>query len=178
MRNEFSDSALKVESGLLPIRLPSQYPHLSSKDPAVHGMTDFTRKLPFSVGPERSTDEALADMVRFGVRALLVVCGDSVIGLITSYGIENAGKPAGSVRVGDVMTPWNDLPTVDWSTIQSSRIADLLEIFHGIGVMHLLVVEGRDGIGPTMVRGLVARARCEDRLTKADALPYEYQKAG
>jgi CBS domain-containing protein len=105
---------------------------------------------------------------------LLVISGESVVGLITSYDIEGA-RPLNflqrssitrreHIRVGDIMTEWEDLPTVDWSTMQSARIADLLEIFHGVGLMHLLVVEGESSGGATIVRGLVSRARLERRL--------------
>jgi hypothetical protein len=73
------------------------------------------------------------------------------------------------IRVGDIMTEWDDMPTVDWSTMQSARIADLLEIFQGVGVMHLLVVEGEVGGGVPVVRGLISRARIESRLEQRGA---------
>ena len=50
--------------------------------------------------------------------------------------------------------------------MQSARITDLLEIFYGIGVMHLLVVEGEQGSGAATVRGLVSRTRIERRLNR------------
>ena len=151
MNNDFSEQPSIVASGVLPMRRPTRYPTLRMNDPALHGMTDFTLKFPLSATPTRLIDEALADMKRCGVRALLVVSGESVVGLITSYDIEGP-RPASFcersntprrdlVRVGDIMTPWEELPTVDWMTMQSACIADLLEIFYGIGVMHLLVVE-------------------------------------
>lgn len=180
MNNDVAERPTIQASGVLPMRRPTEYPDLSAKDPAVHGMTDFTCKVPISVAPERPIDEALADMMRFGVRSLVVVSGDSVVGLITSYDIEGTRPVRFSqrsnitrreyIRVGDIMTEWDDLPTVDWSTMQSARIADLLEIFHGVGVMHLLVVEGDNG-GATVVRGLVSRARLERRLN-GTGLPY------
>lgn len=181
MNNDLSEQPIIQASGVLPMRRPTEYPDLRLKDPALHGMTDFTYKFPISVAPERPIDEALADMMRFGVRALLVISGDSVVGLITSYDIEGARPLKFSqrsnitrreyIRVGDIMTEWQDLPTVDWSTMQSARIADLMEIFHGVGVMHLLVVEG--GSGATVVRGLVSRARLDRRLNGMDGLTYE-----
>jgi CBS domain-containing protein len=181
MNNDLAEQPRIQASGVLPMRRPTEYPDLRSKDPAVHGMTDFTHKVPISVAPERPIDEALADMMRFGVRSLLVISGDSVVGLITSYDIEGARPLRFSqrsnitrreyIRVGDIMTEWDDLPTVDWSTMQSAHVADLLEIFHGVGVMHLLVVEGDDGGGATVVRGLVSRARLERRLDGTGA-PY------
>jgi len=51
-------------------------------------MTDFTREPPATVTEDRSIDDALEDMVIAGVHALLVVRGDLVSGIITSYDIQ------------------------------------------------------------------------------------------
>jgi DeoR family transcriptional regulator, catabolite repression regulator len=181
--SDLSEQSGMQTSGVLPMRRPTEYPDLKLKDPAVHGMTDFMHKCPISVAPERPIDEALADMVRFGVRALLVISGENVVGLITSYDIEGTRPLEFSqrsnitrreyIRVGDIMTEWEDLPTVDWSTVQSARIADLLEIFQGVGLMHLLVVEGEHGGGPTIVRGLISRARIERRLNGTNGMEHD-----
>src|SRR5450755_487135 len=119
-------------------------------------------------------------MVRLSVRALLVVSADNVIGLITSYDIEGpraarfAERPdvtrREDIRVSDIMTEWDDLPTLDWRTVQTATIADLLEIFEGIGVMHLLVVES-DECGADVVRGLISRSRIERQLRGRRILP-------
>ncbi len=171
--NDFSEQPAIQVRGVLPMRRPAEYSDLRLSDPALHGMTDFTHRVPISVESERPIDEALADMVRFGVRALLVISENSIVGLVTSYDIQGPRPLRFSqrsnitrrecIRVGDIMTEWSDMPTVDWSTMQSARIADLLEIFYGVGVMHLLVVEGDDSAVP-VVRGLVSRARLESRL--------------
>ncbi len=141
--NDFSEQPIIRARGVLPTRRPAAYTDLRLADPALHGMTDFTHNVPISVAPERPIDEALADMKRFGVRALLVISGDNIVGLITSYDIEGTRPLRFSqrsnitrreyIRVGDIMTEWDDMPTVDWSTMQAARIADLLEIFHGVG---------------------------------------------
>jgi CBS domain-containing protein len=111
---------------------------------------------------------------------MLVVRAESVIGLITSYDIEGprparfAERPQVTRReditVGDIMTEWEDLPTLDWRTVQTARISDLLEIFAGVGVMHLLVVES-DERGAEVVRGLISRSRIERQLHGTDILP-------
>jgi len=111
---------------------------------------------------------------------MLVVRAECVIGLITSYDIEGprptrfAERPQltrrEDITVGDIMTEWEDLPTVDWSTVQTARISDLLEIFAGVGVMHLLVVES-DERGAEVVRGLISRSRIERRLHDPELLP-------
>lgn len=165
MNNDFSEQPRIQTSGVLPVRHPAEHHDLRLRDSALQVMTDFTAKVPITIAPDRQIEEALADMIRFGVRALLVAHGNNVVGLITSYDIEGP-RPARRepIQVGDIMTPWEDLPKVDWQTVQASRIADLLEIFQGVGVMHLLVVEGDDVIGDTLVRGLICRRRIERQL--------------
>jgi CBS domain-containing protein len=181
MNNDFSEQAKIVTVGVLPIRRPTEHPRvLKPRDPALHAMTDFTRTFAITVAPDRQIDAALSDMARLGVRAMLVVRGDGVIGLITSYDIEGprsvrfAQRSAvirrEEIRVGDIMTAWEDLPTLDWSTVQTARIADLLEIFAGVGVMHLLVVES-DERGAEVVRGLISRSRIERQLHRAQGRP-------
>jgi CBS domain-containing protein len=181
MNNDFSEQPKIRAVGLLPTRQPAEYPHeLKPKDPAVHAMTDFTRKIAITVTPETPIDAALHDMVRLSVRSLLVVRTDSVIGLITSYDIEgprtarfeeqSAAIRREDIRVSDIMTEWEDLPTLDWRTVQTATIADLLEIFEGVGVMHLLVVESDDN-GADVVRGLISRTRIERQLRGRRVLP-------
>jgi len=181
MNNDFSEQPKIHTVGVLPVRRPAEnHQELKPKDPALHAMTDFTSKFAITVAPDRQIDAALSDMVRLSVRAMLVVQADSVIGLITSYDIEGprpvlfAERPdvnrREDIRVSDIMTEWEDLPTVDWRTVQTSKISDLLEIFEGIGVMHLLVVES-DENGAEVVRGLISRSRIERQLHGTELLP-------
>jgi CBS domain-containing protein len=174
MNNDFSEQPKIHAAGVLPIRRPAEYSReLKSNDPAYRAMTDFTSKFAITVAPDRQIDSALTDMKRLSVRAMLVVRADSVIGLITSYDIEGpraarlAERPDVShrenIRVADVMTEWEDLSSVDWHTVQTARISDILEIFEGIGVMHLVVVES-DERGAEVVRGLMSRSRIERQL--------------
>ncbi len=179
--NDFSEQPKNHTVGVLPIRRPAEYyQELKSNDPAVHAMTDFTSKFAITVAPDRQIDAALADMARLSVRAMLVVRADCVIGLITSYDIEGPRAARFAERlhvtrreditVGDIMTEWEDLPSLDWRTVQTARISDLLEIFAGIGVMHLLVVES-DERGAEVVRGLISRSRIERQLHGTELVP-------
>ena len=181
LNNDFSEQPQMQTVGVLPTRRPAEYyQELKSNDPAVHAMTDFTSKFAITVAPDRQIDAALADMVRLSVRAMLVGRADRVVGLITSYDIEGP-RPARfaerlqvtrreDITVGDIMTAWDDLPTLDWRTIQTARISDLLEISEGMGVMHLLVVESDDR-GAEVVRGLISRSRIERQLHVTELLP-------
>jgi CBS domain-containing protein len=173
MNHDLSDGPKIHAAGVLPIRQPVEYQELRLRDAAVHAMTDFKSRIAITVGPDWQIDEALADMVRLGVRAMLVVRAGSIIGLVTSYDIEGKrfvrfaqpphARRREDIRVGDVMTRWADLPTLDWNTVQTATISDLLEIFSGVGVMHLVVVE-TDAQGEEAVRGLISRSRIERQL--------------
>ena len=61
---------------------------LELTDPAIHVVTDFVWEPPVTVREEITIDDALREMIRAGVRALLVVRDEVVTGLITSYDIQ------------------------------------------------------------------------------------------
>lgn len=180
MSQDLSDGPKIHAAGVLPIRQPVDYQELRLRDAAVLTMTDFKSRIAITVGPDWQIDETLADMVRLGVRAMLVVRAGSVIGLVTSYDIEGTrsvqfaqpphARRREDIRVSDVMTKWADLPTLEWDTVQTATISDLLEIFSGVGVMHLLVVE-TDAQGEEAVRGLISRSRIERQLHRAEHAP-------
>jgi CBS-domain-containing membrane protein len=155
--------------GVLPRRSVFDGQFLDPGDPAIHAITDFTREHPITVDEDRQIDAALDDMIRFGVRAMLVVRDQRIVGLITSYDIQGE-RPLQflqtsnysrhqDIRVGHIMTPWHKLPAVDWETVQVARAGDLLHVLEEAAITHLLVIEpGKNNAAP-IVRALVSRAR-------------------
>jgi CBS domain-containing protein len=180
--SDFAEQPRLSAAGVLPMRRPARIDQrLRLGDPALRAMTDFTRTFAITVAADRRLDAALADMIKLGVRSMLVVRDGGVIGLITSYDIEGSraeraatgpedARRRGDMRVRDIMTPWPDLHALDWRTLQTAKILDLLEIFDGIGVMHLLVVEIDEG-GTEVVRGLISRSRMERELQASEFAP-------
>lgn len=160
--------------GVLPRRSVSDGQFLDPGDPAIHVITDFTREHPVTVDEERQIDAALEDMIRVGVRALLVVREQRIVGLITSYDIQGE-RPLQflqtsnysrhqDIRVGHIMTPWDKLLAVDWDSVLSARAGDLLHVLEEADMTHLLVIErGKKNAAP-IVRGLVSRARLARQL--------------
>jgi CBS domain-containing protein len=158
----------------LPRRAVSDGQFLEPGDPAIHAITDFTREQPATVDEERQIDDALGDMIHLGVRALLVMREQRIVGLITSYDIQGE-RPLQflqtsnysrhqDIRVGHVMTPWDRLLAVDWETIQAARAGDLLHVLDDAAITHLLVIErGKNHTSP-IVRALVSRARLARQL--------------
>ena len=145
---------------------------VSLLDAAALVVSDFRQVPPITVNEDSSIDEALRDMIRFGVRALLVVRDGAVTGLITSYDIQGE-RPLqflqGStftrheeIEVGHIMTPWEEVPMIEWATLEQARVIDLLEILEGTGATHLVVVESTSG--SSSVRGLISRTQVQRRL--------------
>src|ERR1700733_14377702 len=160
---------MNFQEAVLPRRAVSDGQFLDPSDPAIHAITDFTREHPATVDEERQIDDALEDMIRLGVRALLVVREQRIVGLITSYDIQGE-RPLQflqtsnytrhqDIRVGHIMTPWDKLLAGDWDSIQAARAGDLLHVLEEAEMTHLLVIEaGKKNTVPT-VRALVSRAR-------------------
>jgi CBS domain-containing protein len=152
-------------------------------DSAVHAMTDFRQESPISVPPNRSIDEALSDMKRLGIHALLVteVRGDDIHehirGLITSYRIERCRMDArrlpeqlrgcGNARVGEIMTPWDELALVNYHSLQYLNVSEVARMFQGSGLTHVVVVETRDD-NSLIARGLISRSAVAKRLQEWD----------
>ena len=166
--------AANFSEGVLPRRSISDGQFLDPGDPAIHAITDFTREHPATVDEERQIDAALEDMIRLGVRALLVVREQRIVGLITSYDIQGE-RPLQflqsstytrhqDIRVGHIMTPWDKLLAVDWESVQSARAGDLLHVLEEAEMTHLLVIErGKKSASP-IVRALISRARLARQL--------------
>jgi CBS-domain-containing membrane protein len=157
----------------LPLRPAPDLPWVKLTDPAYRVMTDFAHERPITTPEDRSIEDALDDMFRFGIRALLVMRDDKVTGLITSYDIQ--GERAlqfmqnssftrhDEIQVGYIMTYWRDLPVIDWHTVCDAQVGEILAIFKEVGTTHIVVVEA-NGIGPMVVRGLISRTRLDRQL--------------
>ncbi len=154
---------------------PPKRPRVAPHDPAIRVMTDFSMQNPVLVSAERLIDEALRDMMVAGVRALLVIRADRVIGLITSYDIQgerplqflnNAGFTRhDEIQVGHIMTPWERMPTLDWEAVRTACVQDIAEHFGAQRAPTHIVVLERAEHGGTIVRGLFSRTQLERQLT-------------
>jgi len=129
-------------------------------------MTDFIRDPPLTTVEDCDLDTALDEMFRLGVRAFLVVRDLAVVGLITAEDIRRSRRSNVS-RVAEIMTSAADMPAIDWLTLREAKVRDLLEIFEGANVHHLVVLETESTERAT-VRGLVNRSRVERQLLPND----------
>ena len=156
-----------------PRRRPEPVRPAALTDPAARVMTDFTWDPPVTVAADRCIDDALQDMVAAGVRALLVMRGEVVAGLITSYDIQSE-RPLqflsasgftrhAEIEAGHIMTPWDRVPTVEVPWVTSARVADVVERLRSVRGSHLLVVVYAEQ-GGAFVRGMFSRTQLERQL--------------
>jgi CBS domain-containing protein len=138
-------------------------------------MTDFAASPAFTIGADHAIDDALDEMFRRGVRALIVLDeDDAVAGLVTSYDIQGArsqqclagqhGRRREELRVREILTPCGEWTTIDWHEAQSARIEDLLEIFRSTDAPYLIVLEAGTESAPRLLRGIISRTRLERQL--------------
>jgi CBS domain-containing protein len=144
-------------------RSPVEHRVLRVNDPAVRAMTDFLSDPPLTVAEDCTLSAALDEMFRSGVRAFLVARELTVVGLVTAEDMHDTAAQC----VAECMTPASQMPAIDWQTMLASRVADLLDIFEGARVGHLVVLESESATR-ARVRGLVHRGRLERRLHPPD----------
>ena len=151
-----------------PLRMRSYIPRVRRTDPALRVMTDFLHDPPLTVPEHVSVEHAVDQMFRLGVRAALVVRDRHVVGLLTATQaarhVRHASSGAHCARIAEAMTPTDDAPAIDWDTLGDALVADLIEIFDGTGVEHLVVIESHSATLST-VRGLVHRERLRRALS-------------
>jgi len=144
------------------------------EDPAVLAVTDFTQECLVTVDEDRSIDDALTDMIRLGVRALVVVNDRGIAGMITSYDIQGE-RPMQfllssnysrheDIQVAHIMTPWEHLTTVGWQDLQTASVGQLTEVFEYTQATHLVVVESLLDELPAIMRGVISRTRLVRQL--------------
>jgi CBS domain-containing protein len=153
---------------------------LGPDDAAVYAMTDFRRECPICIPASRSIDEALEDMNRLGIHALLVTephdktGHNQMLGLITSYRIQEhraserrLPKPLRGGRnvsaVGEIMMPWQELALVNYLSLQYLNVSEVYQMFQGTGLTHVVIVETHDD-DSVIARGLISRAAVASRL--------------
>jgi CBS domain-containing protein len=153
-------------------------PSLQPSAPALSLMTDLATEAPHVVAPERPIDDALHDMIAFGVRLLLVVRDREIVGVITSYDIMGerpiqflqdpfrSGTPHrhADIQVGDIMTTIEDAQPLRYRWVSDATVGEVAALFRARPDTHLLVVEDGRSRGEVVVRGIFSRTRLERQL--------------
>jgi hypothetical protein len=168
---------------VLPRRSILDGQRLEPGDPAIYAITDFKRDYPMTVEPERQIDDALSEMIRLGVRALVVAKEQRLVGLVTSYDIQGE-RPMQflqssnysrhqDIRVMHIMTPWDELLALDWESVESARAGELWALFQRTSLTHMLIVEVDRKSSHSVVRALASRARLVRQLAGSGSAPVE-----
>ena len=156
-------------------------PAISRDSPALEVLTDFSVVRPMTVSRTTQIDVALHDMMRLGVRALIVVDEGMVSGLITAFDIQSekplhvlrGGRndtescPRRDVHVEDIMTPLSGLRTIRHQSLALARVGDLEATFAATGETHFLVVENFSNGPDPVVCGIVSRTQLAAALKAA-----------
>lgn len=169
----------KIESH----RLPAENPILSYQElrsdtvtmnaPATDVMTDLSQTPVVSIEADAGIDEALQRMVYARVRMLVVfnTLGE-MVGLITSRDI--TGEKAmdfvsrhrmarDQVRVGDIMTPREEVDVLYMADVSRARVGDIVETLHAQGRQHAIAIE-RTRTGECALRGIFSATHIGRRL--------------
>ena len=67
-----------------------------------------------------------------------------------------------------VMTPWDQLPLLDWEDVRHARVADVLEVFRASAATHLIVLQTHTEEA-WLVRGLLSKTRLDRQLEAGSA---------
>lgn len=142
-------------------------------DPAMTVVTDFRAEHPVTVAEDCLIDHALLEMKRANVRSMLVLRGDQISGLVTSYDIQGERpmkalldlgfKTHAEIEVRHIMLPWDSVPTLELGTVRDAKVHQVIDFFRNTPeATHLLIVE--HGANGAVVRGLISRARVERQV--------------
>jgi len=153
--------------------LPPVESRVELTDAAMKVVTDFHSEHPVTVAEDCLIDHALAEMKRANVRSMLVMRGEQISGLVTSYDIQGerpmrALQDLGfnshaDIEVRHIMSPWDSVPTLELRTVLDAQVHQVVEFFRNTpGATHLLLVE--HGGSGAIVRGLISRARVERQV--------------
>lgn len=144
------------------------------ESPALDVMTDLKRVKVVTITADANLDDAINRMVCAGVRMLLVVDrDDAVMGVLTSRDlsgerpVEYASRERvarESIRVGDIMTPREQMEVLCMDDVERSRVGDVVETLRLAGRQHAVVVEKAGIAGQMAIRGIFSVTRIGRQL--------------
>jgi hypothetical protein len=146
---------------------------VQADSPATDVMTDLSRTAAVTTRPHATIDEARQAMVSQGVRALFVLEGESVVGVITSTDIlgerpmlvvQQRGIRHDEVLVRHLMTPAEALEAMDLEEVLRARVGDIVASLRSSGRQHALVIEGEAASATRVVRGIFSLTQIARQL--------------
>lgn len=136
-------------------------------------MTDF-RKVPVAtIGPDATLGEATEEMIARGVRLLIVVQEERVLGLITARDtqgerpiqmVRERGLRHQDLRVRDLMAPLESMDLLELSRVMQAEVGDIVATLKNWGRQHALVGEKDPATGATRIRGVFSATQIGRQL--------------
>ncbi|GAB1718360.1 MAG: hypothetical protein NTAFB09_00910 [Nitrosospira sp.] len=160
-------------AGTVRIVFPASPKAVTLLSPALEVMTDLRYTHAAVTDTATSMEVANADMIKRGVRSLLVLDGDeSLCGIITATDvlgekplrfIQERQVKHNEILVADIMTPLERLEAVAMEEVQRARVGDIITSLQDSGRQHTLVIES-DERGMPVVCGIFSLTQIEKQL--------------
>lgn len=160
----------------------SQTVSVTLASPAVDVMTDLVEVKAATTNPSTTLRQAEQIMIIKGVRMLFVVSDrPGIQGLVTTIDLHGERQMRlvqerqltyAELCVADVMTDLSKLDTVDFSSLRSACVGNVIETLKRLGRNHLLAVESNADGTARRVRGVFSRTQIERQTgTTIDIVP-------
>lgn len=153
------------ESGAGYFRPRQQLPEqVTEDDPAISVMTDLSQVTAYTTELSTPITKALENMVKRGVRMLLVRDADGqIVGLLTSRDIEGdkpnrilakAGGAWEDLLVADIMTLKPKLEVLLMEDVLKARVGDIIATLRHVNRQHAMALDVDPRTGKPAVRGI------------------------
>jgi CBS-domain-containing membrane protein len=149
-------------------------PPVTLASPARAVLTDLTEVRAATASPGITLSEAEQLMIQQGVRLLFVVsevpCVDGIVTLQDMHGeksvrvLQERHLQREQLQVRDVMTPLSELDAVDFGSMETATVGDVVATLKKVGHPYLIVIEASSAEAPARVRGLVSQSQVERQL--------------
>lgn len=147
-------------------------PTVRADSPALDVMTDLAKIPAATIGPDDLLSDANQSMLLRGVRLLLVVTEDDILcGVITAADLlgekpvlvaQNRGLMRFELRVGDVMTPLEDMQALRLEQVAHMQVGHIVETLKAAVRVHALVLEAANT--QQVVRGIFSASQIARQL--------------
>jgi CBS domain-containing protein len=168
------------------VHVPVAGPHgdapLSMDSPALDFYTDLTRVPAATIEESASVDDANRNMIRRGVRSLLVIDHERrLLGLLTATDVisekpvqaaHQRGVTLSDVQVRDIMTPTTQIEAFEYEDFARAAVGRIVAALRNAGRQHGLVVRRQGNAhNHELIQGIVSLTQIASALGVAIDLP-------
>lgn len=148
-------------------------PQVTMSSSALCVMTDFRKVAVATIGPDKTLGQATEEMIARGVRLLIVVEDERVLGLITARDtqgerpiqiVHERGGRYDDLRVSDLMAPLEGMDLLDLQRVMHAEVGNIVATLKNSGRQHALVEEKDSATGSTRIRGVFSATQIGRQL--------------